>query len=93
MDFVKLFNSVINEVKPVNAVDSHAKSLDDKLTDLNIDSLDVIMLSIYLGDIYGIEERVMKEMQVITLNDLKVFIEKHAVCIPESIDAAMEKVK
>ena len=47
MNFIELFNGVITLAKPISAADSHAKSLDDQLPDLKLDSLDTIMLAMY----------------------------------------------
>lgn len=93
LNFVELFNRVIDLAKPTFASDSHATNLDDKLANLGIDSLDTIMLSIYFGDIYGIEEEVMKQMQVQTLSDLKAFLEQHATRKPETLEAALENIQ
>ena len=68
MDFIELFNGVVTLAKPVSAKESYAKSLGDQLTDLDLDSLDTIMLAMYFGEIYGIEEDVMQEMQAVTVS-------------------------
>ena len=93
LNFPELFNRVVDLAKPAFAEDSHASSLDDNLKDLGIDSLDTIMLSIYFGDIYGVEEETMKQMQVQTLGDLKAFLEQHATRKPETIEEALEIAK
>lgn len=93
LNFVELFNRVVDLAKPVSAATSHASSLDDKFVELGLDSLDTIMLSIYFGDIFGIEEAVMKEMQVITLNDLKAFLEQNATRNPKTMEEALENVQ
>jgi acyl carrier protein len=93
LNFVELFNRVVDVAKPAFAENSHASSLDDNLKDLGIDSLDTIMLSIYFGDIYGVEEEVMKQMQVQTLGDLKAFLEEHAVRKPNTLEEALEIIK
>ncbi len=93
LNFVELFNRVVDVAKPAFAENSYASSLDDNLKDLGIDSLDIIMLSIYLGDIYGVEEEVMKRMQVQTLGDLKAFLEEHAVRKPNTLEEALEIIK
>lgn len=93
LNFVELFNRVVDLAKPVSAAGSHASSLEDKFVDLGIDSLDTIMLSIYFGDIFGVEEATMKEMQVRTLGDLKAFLEQHATRNPQTMEEALENVQ
>jgi hypothetical protein len=51
------------------------------------------MLSIYFGDIYGIEEEVMKQMTTQTLDELKAFLEQHATCKFETVEQALENVR
>jgi acyl carrier protein len=93
LNFVELFNRVVDLAKPAFASDSHASSLEDDLKNLGIDSLDTIMLSIYFGDIYGVEEEVMKQMEVQTLSDLKAFLEQHATRKPETLEQALENIQ
>ena len=93
MDFIELFNGVITLAKPVSAEDSHATSPDDQLVDLKLDSLDTIMLAMYLGEIYGIEEDVMREMEAITVADLQAYLEAHKTRTPTDIKAELARVK
>ena len=44
LNFVELFNRVVDVAKPAFASDSHASTLEDNLKNLGIDSLDTIML-------------------------------------------------
>lgn len=92
-NFVELFNRVVDLAKPAFAEESHASNLKNNLKDIGVDSLDTIMLSIYFGDIYGVEESVMKEMRVQTVGDLKIFLEGHATRKFETIEEALGCVK
>jgi hypothetical protein len=51
------------------------------------------MMAIYLGDIYGVEEEVLKTLQPITVNDMFVFMEQHATKTPTNLQEAMDSVK
>ena len=93
MNFLELFNGVVTLAKPTFAEQSHAKSMDDQLPDLKLDSLDTIMLAMYLGEIYGIEEDVMREMQAATVTDLQAFLEAHKTHTPTDLEAELERVK
>ena len=93
MNFLELFNGVVTLAKPVSAEQSHAKSMDDQLPDLKLDSLDTIMLAMYLGEIYGIEEDVMREMQAATVADLQAFLEAHKTLNPTDVEAELARVK
>ena len=93
MDFLELFNGVIDIAKPVSAVQSYAKSLDDELADLDLDSLDTIMIAMYLGEIYGIEEEMMREMQAKTVADLQTFVEQNKTITLTNAQEALAMVK
>ena len=93
MDKLELFNGLIHIVSPVNSVNAEAKSLDDNLGDTGLDSLDLLMMAVYLSDIYGVEEELLKEMQPITVNDMFTFMETHKTLNPTNIHEALESVK
>jgi acyl carrier protein len=93
MDKLALFNELISLVTPVNSMGAKAQSLDDNLGDTGLDSLDLLMMGIYLGDIYGVEEEVLKTLQPITVNDMFVFMEQHATKTPTNLQEAMDSVK
>jgi acyl carrier protein len=77
MDKLELFNALISVVTPVNSMGAKADSLDQPLNETGLDSLDLLMMGIYLGDIYGIEEEVLKTIQPITVGDMLNFMEQH----------------
>lgn len=93
MDFLQLFNGVVDLAKPVSAELSHAASLQDQLADLDLDSLDTIMLSMYLGEIYGIDEDTMRSMDAATVADLLAFLESHKTRTPTDAEAELARVK
>ena len=93
MNFIELFNGVITLAKPVSAADSHATSIQDQLADLNLDSLDTIMIAMYFGEIYGVEEEVIREMQATTVAEMQAFLEAHKTHTPTDIEAELARVK
>jgi acyl carrier protein len=93
MNFLELFNGVVTLAKPVFADESHAESMQDQLLDLKLDSLDTIMLAMYFGEIYGVEEDLMREMQATTVADLEAFLEAHKTHTPTDVKAELERVK
>jgi acyl carrier protein len=93
MNFLELFNGVVDLAKPVSAAQSHAASMQDQLADLKLDSLDTIMLAMYLGEIYGIEEDTMREMEATTVTDLQAFLEAHKTHTPTDLEAELARVK
>ena len=93
MDFIQLLNGVIDLAKPVSADQSHANSMQDQLADLKLDSLDTIMLAMYFGEIYGIDEDTMRGMEAATVADLQAFLEAHKTRTPTDVEAELARVK
>lgn len=93
MDFLTLFNGVIELAKPVSAKQSYAQTMQDQLADLELDSLDTIMLAMYMGEIYGIDESVMRGMVATTVADLAAFIEANKTRTPTDAKAELARVK
>jgi acyl carrier protein len=93
MDKLQLFNGLVMVVTPVNSMGATATSLDQPLAETGLDSLDLLMIGIYLSDIYGVSEEIAKTMQATTVNDMFVFMEQHATKTPTNIEEALESVK
>tara|TARA_R110000868_G_scaffold801_1_gene5912 strand:+ start:1399 stop:1683 length:285 start_codon:yes stop_codon:yes gene_type:complete len=93
MDKLKLFNALIAVVTPVNSMGARAASLDDSLNATGLDSLDLLMMGIYLGDIYGVAEEELKLLQPTTVKDMFDFMEQRKTKeIPQTVQEALEMV-
>jgi acyl carrier protein len=92
MDKLELFNRLIAIVTPVNSMGAKGASLDQPLAETGLDSLDLLMMAIYLSDIYGVPEEIAKTMEPVTVGDMFAFMEQHATKTPTSIQEAMESV-
>jgi hypothetical protein len=53
----------------------------------------MLMVGLYMCDIYGVPEEVGKTMQVTNCTQLKAFIDQHKTKEPESVEAAIESIK
>jgi acyl carrier protein len=93
MNKLELFNGIIGVITPVNSMGAVATSLDQSLADTGLDSLDLLMMGIYLSDVYGVSEEVAKTMQATTVNDMFVFMEQQATKTPTSVREAIESLK
>lgn len=58
MNFLDIFNIVVRAVKPMHMEMTFATAMDQVLDDIGIDSLDGLMMMVYIGDIYGIDDEV-----------------------------------
>jgi acyl carrier protein len=94
MDKLQLFNALIAVVTPLNSNGAHSDSLDQSLGDTGLDSLDLLMMGIYLSDIYGVEEETLKTLKPLTVGDMFTFMEQHKTKeLPDSIKKALESVQ
>jgi len=93
MDKLELFNGLIAIVTPVNSMGAEATSLDQPLSETGLDSLDLLMMAIYLSDIYGVPEEIAKTMQPLTVGHMFQFMEAHATKTPTNIHEALDSVK
>lgn len=93
MDKLELFNALIAVVTPVNSMGARADSLGDSLNATGLDSLDLLMMGIYLGDIYGVPEEDLKLLQPITVKDMFDFMEQRKTKEPPAtVQEALEMV-
>ena len=93
MDFLTLVHEVGKLAKPMHQDTLEVPDWDSPFNDLGFDSLDMLMVALYMCDIYGIPEEIGKTMQVKNCTELKVFIDQHKTKEPESVEAAIEAVK
>ena len=93
IDFIELFNVVARVAKPAHMSFKAAESMDDAMADLNIDSLDGLVMMMYLCELYGIDDDTSKEWHPKTVKEVHDLLMEHKTIEPESIDAAKEQIK
>mgnify|MGYP007071401256 CR=1 FL=1 len=106
MDKVELTNELIRIAKPAGINIVKATSLDQETRSLNLDSLDTLMFTIYLADLYGIPEEKLKELSPMrvtepdgsqrpsmTLKMIFDFVDKHKTKEPENLAEAVKNLK
>lgn len=91
--FIKLFNAVAAVAKPMYPDFDLAKSLDDKFYDIEVDSLDCLLIVIYLCELFGVPEEIGKEFSPINIRELYDSIMEHKTKVPESIEAAIKEIE
>jgi len=92
-DFFRLFNACARLAKTPNNPPIPAGSLDDLLPDLNIDSLDTLVLGMYLCDAFGVPEEVGKTMQVRSVGDFKAFLVANATVEQIDVENVISELK
>ena len=91
--FIGILNGVIKEsVKP--DFDENVVSLEQKLIELGIDSLDTALIYVHLTEIYGISAEVTdKKWSTNALQDLYDFIMQHKTRDFLTPDEALEHIR
>lgn len=91
-DFIELFNRVVRIAKPMYPDFNNVKSLDDKMTEIGIDSLDGLLVMMFFCEIYGIDAEMTKEWYPATINEFHELIMANKTKEPTSIDEAIATI-
>ena len=93
MNFLELFNKVARVARPSHHEFIPFTSMDERFTESSLDSLDMLMMSFYMCEIYDIDDEVAKELQPETVQEFFDAINLHKKRDPESIEWAMEHIQ
>jgi acyl carrier protein len=102
-DKIELINHIIKLARPVSADELKVSTLDTEMKDTGLDSLDFLMVGVYLGDVYGLSEEDLKGMQPkppaegeepkpYTIADLFKYAEDHATKQPTNFKEAVASI-
>jgi hypothetical protein len=93
IDFITLFNKVARVARPAHHEYIPIQSMDVRFIDTCLDSLDMLLISMYMSDIYDIDDAIAKELHPESMQEMMDLINLHKKHDPESIEWAMEKIK
>ena len=93
MDFLELLNRVARFARPLHRDMKPLADMAEKFSETDLDSLDMMMVMMYIAIIYGISDDDTKDFHPVSAEELLEFIKKHKTTEPESIDQAMESIK
>lgn len=93
MDLKELFNEVISLATPINTSKAYVEDLNVPLNETGLDSLDLLMVGVYLSEIYGVPEEIAKTMQVKTPGEMFEFLQKHATKEVTDVETAIGSLK
>lgn len=93
MNFLDLFNAVAEVARPVYTKYTPVTDKSHSISSYGLDSLDNLMICVFLCELYGIPEEVGKEMRSETVQQVEDFIMANKTKEPESIEAAVEYCK
>ena len=77
MNFLELLNKVARVARPAHHEFVPIESMDEKFEETCFDSLDMLMIGMYMGMIYDIPDEISKEFQPETVQQLYDFIQLH----------------
>lgn len=93
MDFLELFNKVARVVRPSHQDFVDIVDLNEPLQNSGLDSMDGMMIGIYICDIYGIPDEIGKEMTFATIQECLDFVNTHKTKDPSgSVEEAIKGV-
>jgi acyl carrier protein len=94
INFIDLFNMVSQVARPAHAGKSPASSMEDKLDDINIDSLDGLVMAMYFCELYGVpEDEETKSWHPESVQEIFDYLMRRKTKEPESVEAARESIK
>lgn len=93
IDFVELFNSLLKTLKPEDESVILATSIDDTFEKLQVDSLDITMIILYLCEAFGIPEEVARTFIPMSVKDIQNFILQNKTKDPQSIEEILSNIK
>jgi acyl carrier protein len=93
MNFIDLFNMVAKVARPVHAHEAIATSMDETLQDIGLDSLDGLVMLMYLTELYGIpDDDENKSFHPTTVQEVYDYLNKRKTKEPSSIEEAREAI-
>ena len=93
MNLIELFNQVARVAKPLHADFNNAKSMDDKMADIGIDSLDGLLMMMFFCEIYGINPEITKEWFPLTVQEFYDLLMANKTKEPASVEEAIKAIK
>jgi acyl carrier protein len=89
-DFLRLFNTAMALAKPVGKSTIKAESIDIRFEEIEVDSLDLLIIGMYLCDAFAISEEKGKEMRPETVAQMKEFLIEYAGIPTIDVDAVLQ---
>lgn len=89
-DFLRLFNVAMALAKPIGKATIKADSIDVRFENIEVDSLDLLIIGMYLCDAFGVSEEKGKEMRPETVGQMKEFLVVNAGKPTIDVDAVLQ---
>lgn len=92
-DFLKLLAAATVVAKPFDPQSATVTDMDMAFVSVNVDSLDMLMISIYMTDIFGVPEEIAKTMQVNNAREMREFLLEHGTIEVTDVDKVIADLK
>ena len=92
-DFLKLLNAVVRIAKPFHNEAPDITDMELKFSATTIDSLDTLMICVYMFELFGVDEEKIKVLKATTPNELKIFLEEHKTKDIADVDQVIAGLK
>jgi acyl carrier protein len=93
LDFIELFNAVAAVAKPTYANQPGAKAMSDKLAEIGIDSLDGMVVLMYLCELYGIDDATSRGWKPATVGEAHDLLTACRTQEPSSVASALAAIQ
>lgn len=94
MNFIDLFNAIAKLARPAHANPILATGMEDVFADIGLDSLDGLVMLMYLCELYGIpDDDETKTWAPKTVKELYDLLMSRKTQEPESVEKALEACK
>jgi acyl carrier protein len=95
-ELLQIIGGVVKVARPVSADEIVLDSLEVLLKDTGLDSLDFLMVGVYMSDIYGVSDEDLKAMQMSetsTIRDMFKYMQEHATKQPANVKEALASIQ
>jgi acyl carrier protein len=93
MNFIELINKVGRVARPAHHEFVPIESMEERFEESCFDSLDMLMIGMYMSEIYDIDDEIAKELNPETVQEMYDLVQLHKKRDPESMEWAMELIK
>jgi len=94
MNFIELFNAIAKLARPAHSNPVFATSMEDAFADIGLDSLDGLVMLMYLCELYGIpDDDETKSWAPKTVQEVHDLIMSRKTREPASVEEALEACK
>lgn len=93
MNFIELLNKVGRVARPAHHEFVTIESMEERFENSCFDSLDMLMIGMYMSEIYDIDDEIAKELKFETVQEMYDLVQLHKKRDPESMEWAMELIK